>query len=226
MSGLGDLALAALAFVGGHFLLSSAPVRRPLAAALGEVAFAGLYSLLAIAAFAWLLVSYGRAPPVELWPPVPVLRFVPLFAMPFAILLVVGGYTQANPTAVMQPMAAANRHPAPGILTITRHPVMWGIALWALSHIPANGDAASLILFGGLAALALGGTVAIDAKRRARDPEAFARLAAVTSNLPFAAIRAGRARLPRLALWRLLLAAAVYFGLLIAHPWIAGVPAV
>jgi uncharacterized membrane protein len=76
-----------------------------------------------------------------------------------------------------------------------------------------------------LAILALGGTVAIDAKRRSRDPEGFARLATVTSNVPFAAIREGRSRLARVELWRLLLAAAVYFGLLAAHPWIAGVPA-
>jgi uncharacterized membrane protein len=94
-----------------------------------------------------------------------------------------------------------------------------------VAHIPPNGDAASLILFGGLTILALGGTLAIDAKRRARDPEGFARLAAVTSNVPFAAIRDGRSRLARVALWRLLLAAAAYFALLAAHPWIAGVAA-
>jgi uncharacterized membrane protein len=225
MNELGELALAALAFVGGHFLLSSAPVRRPLVSVLGEFAFAGFYSLLALAAFAWMLISYGNAPYVELWPNLPVLRFVPLFVMPVAILLVVGGYTQRNPTAVMQPMAAGGGDPAPGILTITRHPVLWGIALWALSHMPPNGDGASLILFGGLAILALGGTAAIDAKRRAHDSAAFARLAAVTSNLPLAAIREGRTRLGRIELWRLLLAAAAYFGLLIAHPWIAGPPA-
>ncbi len=225
MSGMGALVLATLAFVGGHFLLSSAPVRTPLVAALGERTFAGIYSLLALAAFAWMLISYGRAPQIELWPALPVLRFVPLFVMPIAILLIIGGYSQANPTAVMQPMPAAASDPAPGILTITRHPVMWGIGLWALAHIPPNGDVASLLLFGGLGGLALGGTVAIDGKRRSRDPEGFARLAAVTSNLPFAAIREGRTKLARLQPWRLVLAALVYFALLIAHPWIAGVPA-
>jgi uncharacterized membrane protein len=225
MSGLGELALAATAFVGGHFLLSSPPVRRPLAAAVGEFAFAGVYSVLAIAAFAWMLISYGDAPRVELWPPLPILRFIPMLVMPIAVLLVIGGYSQRNPTAVMQPMAAPGQNPAPGILAITRHPVMWGTGLWALSHIPPNGDAASLILFAGLAVLALGGTIAIDAKRRARDPENFARLAAITSNVPFMAIREGRTRLARLDLWRLLLAAGVYFALMVAHPWIAGVPA-
>jgi uncharacterized membrane protein len=225
MDGLSGLTLATLAFVGGHFLLSNPMLRGPLAGALGETAFAGLYSILALAAFAWMLVSYGEAPRVELWPAAPVLRFVPILAMPLAVLLVIGGYTQRNPTAVMQPMAKPGSDPAPGILTITRHPVMWGIALWALSHIPPNGDAASLILFGGLAVLALGGTVAIDAKRRARDPGSFARLEAVTSNVPFTAIREGRTRLARIQPWRLVLAAATYFALLAAHPWIAGVPA-
>lgn len=225
MDGLSGLFTATLAFVGGHFLLSSPKLRGPLAGALGETAFAGLYSVLAIAAFAWMLLSYGKAPHVELWPPLPVLRFIPLSVMPIAILLVIGGYSQRNPTAVMQPVSMTGRDPAPGILTITRHPVMWGIALWAISHIPPNGDAASLILFGGLAVLALGGTAAIDAKRRARDPEAFARLEAVTSNVPFAAIREGRTRLARIQPWRLLLAAAAYFALLVAHPGIAGAPA-
>lgn len=220
-----ELALATIAFVGGHFLLSSAPLRTPLVNALGERAFAGVYSALSLGAFVWMLMSYGQAPYVEIWPALPVLRFIPLFVMPIAVLLVIGGYSQVNPTAVMQPTAPAGRHPAPGILTITRHPVMWGIGLWALSHIPTNGDLASLLLFGGLAVLALGGTLAIDAKRRARDPEGFARLEAVTSNVPFAAIREGRTRIDRIQPWRLVLAAVAYFGLLAAHPWIAGTPA-
>jgi uncharacterized membrane protein len=42
----------------------------------------------------------------------------------------------------------------------------WGVALWALVHLVVNGDLASLILFGSLLVIALGGTVSIDAKRR------------------------------------------------------------
>jgi uncharacterized membrane protein len=82
-----------------------------------------------------------------------------------------------------------------------------------------------LLLFGGLAVLALGGTLAIDAKRRASDPAGFARLAAITSNLPFAAMLAGRARLSfaDLGWWRLLAAALIYFVFVLAHRFIAGV---
>ena len=39
-----QLTLAVLAFVGGHFLLSSPPVRGPVVARVGEPAFSGIYS--------------------------------------------------------------------------------------------------------------------------------------------------------------------------------------
>lgn len=226
MDGLNELAVAMAVFVGGHFLLSSQPVRGRLAGTLGEGGFAIGYSILSLAAFIWMLLSFGNAPHVELWPAPPALRTIPMMIMPLAVLFIVGGYTQPNPTAVGQSLPAGEPPVTTGILTFTRHPVMWGVGLWALAHIPPNGDAASLILFGGMAVLALGGTVAIDAKRRDRDPVSFAHLAAVTSNVPFLAIKEGRAQMAGLEKWRLLLAAAVYFGLLIAHPWIAGVPAI
>ena len=32
----------------------------------------------------------------------------------------------------------------------TRHPQLWGVILWAVAHLLVNGDAASVVLFGGL----------------------------------------------------------------------------
>jgi uncharacterized membrane protein len=220
-----DLILATSVFVGGHFLLSSPPIRSPLAARLGERGFAGLYSVLAIAAFIWMLLAFGAAPRVPLWTAPGWARTLPFVIMPLAALLLVAGLTQLNPTLVMQSMVAAGSDPAPGILKVTRHPMMWAFGLWALAHIPINSHAAALILFGSLAVLALGGTLAIDAKHRARDPDGFNRLAAATSNLPFAALLSGRARVTPgdIGGWRLVLAAALYVALLVGHPLIAGV---
>src|SRR5262249_39128244 len=85
-----------------------------------------------------------------------------------------------------------------------------GVALWALVHLIVNGDLASLILFGSLLVLALGGTAAIDAKRRRSFGEQWMQFAAVTSNVPFAAIVAGKNRLGpavvEIGVWRLLIA--------------------
>jgi len=69
---------------------------------------------------------------------------------------------------------------------------LWGVALWALIHLVANGDLASLTLFGSLLLLALGGAVAIDAKRRRRFANGWAQFAQTTSSVPFAAILSGR----------------------------------
>jgi len=218
-----NLILAVLAFVGGHFLLSSPPVRGPLAGRVGEQAFSGIYSALMLAAFVWMVAAFRAAPYVPLWSVPPAARMIPVVVMPFACLLLVGSLTVRNPTMVMQPVAATG-DPAPGLIKVTRHPMLWAFALWAAAHLIINGEAAALLLFGGIAVLALGGTLAIDAKRRARDPQGFARLASHSSNLPLAAVIAGRVRLrfADIGWWRLGLAALLYMALIIAHPFISG----
>ena len=79
-----------------------------------------------------------------------------------------------------------------GMLRITRHPFLWGAAIWARGHIIVNGDIASLILFGSLLILALIGSVLIDAKRLRKMGESYRAFMAQTSNVAFAAILAGR----------------------------------
>jgi len=224
---MAQLAIAALLFVGSHFGLSSPALRLLLVARFGERLFAGLYSLLQILLLVWLVRSYAVAPFVPLWSPPGWTAWIPLIAMAPALLLLVGGLVQPNPTAVMQD---ANGPPDPavrGMLTVTRHPMMWAFALWALSHLAANGDAASIVLFGAIAVLALVGTLAIDAKKRARWGAAWTGFAARTSNLPLAAAAAGRTRLDLAGIgWMTpMIAAAVYVALILLHPLVIGVAA-
>ena len=195
---------------------------------LGEYGFLAVYSLTAVVTFAWFLVAYAHAPTMELWPRQSWTALIPVVVMPLATILLVAGYTTPNPTSVGMERSARADDPAPGILRVTRHPVMWAIGLWAISHLLANGDLRSLIFFGALASLALGGTVLIDRKKRLALGSDWPRLAALTSNLPFAALVAGRARLR----WRdvsvlriiagLLLYAVLYRG----HSVIAGMPVI
>lgn len=214
-----NLLLAVVAFVGGHFLLSSSPVRKPVASRIGEQAFIGLYSALMLAAFVWMVAAFRAAPFIPLWSPPDGARLIPVIVMPFAFLLFVGSLTVRNPTLLMQSVPASG-DPAPGLLKVTRFPMLWAFGLWALAHLIVSGDAAGLLFFGGIAMLALIGTLAIDAKRRARDPAGFARLAAQTSNLPLAALIAGRTRLhvSDVGLWRIALAAAAYVVVMLVHP--------
>jgi uncharacterized membrane protein len=224
---LATLAAATSLFVGGHFVLSSQPVRSGLVERLGERGFLAIYSVVAVVAFVWMLAAYGRASYVHLWDLGMAGRHIPLVVMPFALILAVAGITTPSPTAVGRGETTDTADPAPGILRITRHPFLWGVVLWAASHLVANGDLASLILMGGLAVLALGGMAHIDARRAAALGSRWGPFALVTSRLPFAALLAGRCRFDwhGIGLWRLVVALAIYVVLLYLHGPLIGVPA-
>lgn len=185
-----QLLLACLAFLVTHYL-SSTPLRAKLIGLIGEKAYLGLYSLVAIATLTWMSLAYYRAPYISLWH-VPGLRYAPLVVMPFALILVVCGLLTRNPTMVGQEHLLDSAEPARGVLRVTRHPFMWGAALWAAAHVLARGDGAATVFFGGFLVLALSGTALSDRRKALVLGERWRRFAAVTSHVPFAAIAAGR----------------------------------
>jgi uncharacterized membrane protein len=104
------------------------------------------------------------------------------------------------------------------MIRITRHPLMWGIMLWAASHIVARGDTKSLVFFGGFFFLSVVGTVLMDARKKS-NPD-WPRFAAVTSNIPFVAIAQGRNRIRwrEIGWLRPAVGLAVFFLVLLVHP--------
>ncbi|HEX5078482.1 MAG TPA: NnrU family protein [Geminicoccaceae bacterium] len=219
-----ELLLAAALLLATHYGVSATPLRGWLVARLGERASLALYALLSLAILIWLIVAYRRAPYVELWPMAVWSPWVPLIVMPFALLLLVCGIGTMRPSAIGAPGTLDRAEPARGMLRVTRHPFMWGVALWALAHMVPNGDAAAVVLFGTFAGLALLGTRLIDRKLAARHGAPWRRFAATTSNLPFAAILAGRQHLdvPEIGWLRPCVALALYALLLALHPWLFG----
>lgn len=219
------LALAGASFVVAHLLPASLALRPRLVRILGENGYLAAYTLLALATFGWLCHAYVQAPhTVMLWNP-GVLRFLPLLLMPVALWLIVCGVSGPNPSSVRQEQKLAEAEVASGVLRITRHPVQWGIALFALGHLLANGDLAALLFFGALLLLAMLGMYHIDQRKAATLGEPWQRFVAVTSLLPLGAVLAGRNRfvISELGGGRLLLAGALYLILLLAHPWLIGV---
>src|SRR6266403_1884093 len=223
-----SLIIAGGAFCGSHVLLSSTRLRGSLRDQLGERGFLAVYSLTSLIIFAWFVAAYANAPTIALGPRQWWTALVPVSVMPLATILLVAGYSTPNPTAVGMERSAGADDPAPGLLRVTRHPVMWAIGLWAISHLIANGDVASLLFFGALGALALGGTVLIDRKKQLALGSNWSRLAEVTSNLPFAALVTGRTRLRwrDISLLRVVAGLLLYVVLYRAHSLIAGVPVV
>ena len=216
MEPMTHLLLAAAAFLATHYIAST-PLRAALVARLGN-AYLALYSLLAFITLGWMIWAFYHAPFVNLWYAV-ALRPVPLFVMPFALVFVVCALATPNPTLVGQERLLKSTEPARGILRITRHPLMWGFILWGASHIVARGDAAALIFFGTFVVLALSGSWLIDRRKAATLGDNWKRFAAATSNIPFAAIAAGRNqfRLAEIGWWKILLGLAIYTALLMLH---------
>ena len=220
------LLLAALVFLLGHMGISSTPLRPLLQRLLGARVYQGLYSVGAAAATWWLVSTYLAAPKEVLWQAGPALRGLAALLMPLALLGVVAGVSSPSPTSAGQALRPGEAEPARGLLRVTRHPLMWAIALWAVTHMLANGDAASQVFFGAFAVLALGGAALQERRKAVEQAAEWPRFVAVTSFVPFAALLAGRNRFVwREVGWvRLGVALAVYAVLMAGgHLWLFGV---
>ncbi len=222
MDPLAHLGLATLVFLATHFV-SSTPVRVSLVEAIGEKAYLGSYSLVSFLTIGWMIWAYAHAPATPIWQ-IPGVKLWPLAVMPFAMILVAAGLMTRNPTLVGQEGLLKAAEPARGMLRVTRHPLMWGIALWAAVHLLARGDAASLIFFGGFLVVALLGTKLIDARKADTLGEDWRRFAEATSNVPFSAIVEGRNRFVFAEIgWKRVIAGLALYGVVLAlHPWLFG----
>lgn len=187
-----ELILAIATFIASHIVLIQAPLRSRLETYFGEKLFRLLYSLLSLVILVWLAVAFKQAPYIQLWPTTALTTWVPVVIMPFACILLVSGLFSASPLSlsVRQKAFEPSR---PGIVAITRHPVMWAFALWAMSHIPANGDLAGVLLFMLMLVLSLYGCKTIDRNKCIRLGKTnWVELSKNTSIIPFAAIVAGK----------------------------------
>ncbi|HUA23784.1 MAG TPA: NnrU family protein [Steroidobacteraceae bacterium] len=215
-----DLIAACAYFLLIHFGVSGTRLRDGLTGKLGEKAYRGLFSLASIVGIAWVIYAYRHAPLIPTWGLLLGLRTTAYVLVFIAFLFVVIGVMTPTPTAVGME-SRLDPGMARGMVRITRHPFLWGVALWAAVHLVVNGELASLILFGTFLVLALGGTAAIDAKRRRKSPEQWQKFAQATSSVPFAAIARGSNRLApalgEIGLWRIIVAAALFAAAFYLH---------
>lgn len=222
-----DVLYAGIVFIGIH-VLSSTPLRATVVRRLGEGAFLGLFSLFSALTLGWMIWAWSAAPFESLWVPPLWTRWVTVVLMVPAIFLIVASLTGANPSMTGREgeLAALNTSDgAGGILTITRHPLFCGIALFSVAHLLSNGDAASTWLFGALAVLAIAGMPLQDRKKAEGGNAAWGPFALRTSAIPFAAVLQGRTKIDwgGIGWWRPALALAVWAGLFAVHPLLFGV---
>lgn len=171
-----------------------------------------VYGILSLGLFIWLIYAYLQAPYMELWASANWMKAIPLFTMFWVCLLLVCTFSQPNPFSIG--IGARNYNPQKaGIVSLIKHPGFVAFALWSVAHIIPNGDLASVIFFGLMAALSLYGPVSLNNKRRSQ-------LGHVPwQDLHKKTIRQG----PYIGGWRWLATLILYMGLIHAHEPIIGV---
>jgi uncharacterized membrane protein len=182
VTGMGCLALASAAFVGTHFLMSH-PLRGPLVARMGEGPFRGVYSLISLITLGLMIWVYRRiGDQVPLWDAGEAGWIVATMLMFVGSILFVGSFV-GNPAL---PGARLERGKlAGGVFGITRHPMMWGFALWAVTHIIVVATPKALLFDGAILFLALAGSVGQDRKKAKLMGERFHEWTAQTAFVPF-----------------------------------------
>ncbi|MBT3071563.1 NnrU family protein [Rhodomicrobium sp. Az07] len=224
---MNGLLAAASAFFILH-LFPSTPLRRRSVAIAGEGAYTAIFSILSLATLWWAVTEFNAAVPGEkLWSMPAWWIWIAAILILFAYILIVGGLATPNPSSPGAEKVLEKGDAAGGIFAITRHPVMWGIAIWAFAHLLSQGTWRGVFFFGALAATALIGSWLQQRRKRATVP-GWADFEAKTSFVPFAAMADGRAHLSfaRLGWWRVAIGVALWAAAFHFHSWFAGVPTI
>ena len=124
-------------FFGVHLVPSNPRFRQSLIQGIGELPYKGIFSVLSLVGLVLIVKGFSKVEYITFWNPSASARFIPPVLMAPALILLVAANFNNN------------------IKRIVRHPMLWGVLLWSVSHLLVNGDLASLVLFGSFAMFAL-----------------------------------------------------------------------
>jgi uncharacterized membrane protein len=150
------LVIGLIVFLSIHLVPTNVELRDGLAARFGEKGYKAFFSIAALIGFVLIVLGFhklqlhpGKNP--QLWYPPVWCRHLAVALMLPAMIALVAAYVPSR------------------IHTMLRHPMLIAIKLWALSHLLANGDLASLVLFGSFLAYAVYDRISVK-KRGALGP--------------------------------------------------------
>jgi uncharacterized membrane protein len=141
------LIVGIIVFLGVHLLPTFPQFRDSLIARFGENGYRIVFSVLSIAGFVLLVWGFARAPYFQVWSPPAWTRWVAIVLMLPAFIFLVAAYVPGRIKAKL------------------KHPFLAAIKTWALAHLIANGDLASIILFGSFLAYAVYDRIALKGRR-------------------------------------------------------------
>jgi len=127
---MGVLIIGLSIFLGVH-MIRLIGLRGPVVRVIGEPIYAIFYSVLSAVGLALIIYGHILAHPSQtVWNPPEWTRIAALIAVPAALVLLAAAYIPSH------------------IRSFIRHPMTLGVFLWSGAHLIANGELASLVLFG------------------------------------------------------------------------------
>ncbi|WP_105431259.1 NnrU family protein [Neorhizobium sp. T6_25] len=180
--------LAFVAFITLHSIPAVPKIRGALIGWMGHGSYIAAYSVVSTAALAWLFLSALSLDYVEIWQPRSWQACLAFVLSPIGLFLVLAGLFSRNPFSI----SFRKGGEPDAIVSVTRHPVLWGFLCWSVGHIPANGDLRSLLLFGGFAAFSSAGLFMLEKRARRSLGPAWPVASSQTSVIPFAAAINGK----------------------------------
>ncbi len=133
-------------FFAVHLVPWSPRLRDTAMSGLGENRYKLAFTVVALAGLVLVVIGKGGAAFEPLYQPLPAMRHL-------TFLMVLAGF-------VLLPAA----HMKTNIKRLTRHPMLWGIVLWGTGHLLANGDRASVVLFGAFVVYSLAAMASANAR--------------------------------------------------------------
>ncbi|MEP3051992.1 MAG: NnrU family protein [Erythrobacter sp.] len=177
-----ELIAANAIFVGLHFLMSRT-LRKTMVGIFGEMGFQAVYSLVSLANLVWIYFAFTAAPSGDL-PGSGEIGWIVATVLIIPSMVLYAGSMAGNP-ALPTPAAEEQARAEPrGVFTVTRHPMMWGFGIWALSHIVLFWSLRTMITAFAMGFLALVGAWVQDGKKRAQLGDAWAEWESKTSFWP------------------------------------------
>ncbi len=137
--------LGLVVFFGAHLWTAFARgSRQELIKNLGAGAYKGLYSLIAIAGFALIIIGWRSADAAILYVSPAWLKHVAYLFMLIALILLAAAYL-----------------PKGKIAAAAKHPMLAAVKFWAFGHLLVNGEVRSVILFGSFLAFGVIDRIAV-----------------------------------------------------------------
>ena len=167
-----------------HLVPALPDVKQNLIERFGKMGYRGLFSILALIGLALIIWGKGAA------------EFIDLYEPPK------GGRHATMALVLISFILLASFKLNSWIRKTLRHPMLLAIALWGLGHLLANGDLASVVLFGSFFAYAVTAIVLANAQKPAPQFDVI----------------------PRHDVIAVIAGIAIYVVVLFAHPWLIGVP--